>query len=199
MWWICDGAPKARPAADQGVVLDPERRYLIVTDHELDQDRLAAKVQQAMAAGPCRFYLLVLAVPPAGSNNFSDLIGVVGETVPPNTGQIERGWQWASHQLAHELAGLRKLGADADADGESGEPHPLRAISEVLAKRPADEIILATSRHLMARMMAVDLPTGSSATLDSRSPSLGWAGRRRDVGKWDCGSRMGDSNSAHRL
>lgn len=150
-----------------------------------------------MAAGPCRFYLLLLAVPPAGSDNFSDLIGVVGETVPPNTGQIERGWQWASHQLAHELAGLRKLGADAD--GESGEPHPLRAISEVLAKRPADEIILATSRHLMARMMAVDLPTGSSATLDSRSPSLGWAGRRRDVGKWDCGSRMGDSNSAHLL
>ena len=136
--------------------MDPGRRYLIVTDHELDQDRLAAKVQQAMAAGPCRFYLLVLAVPPAGSDRFSDLIGVVGETAPPHTGQTERGWQWASHQLAHELAGLRKLGADAD--GESGEPHPLRAISEVLAKRPADEIILATSRHLMAGMLAMDLP-----------------------------------------
>jgi hypothetical protein len=34
----------------------------------------------------------------------------------------------------------------------------VRAISEVLAKRPADEIILATSRHLMARMLAMDLP-----------------------------------------
>jgi hypothetical protein len=136
--------------------MEPVRRYLIVTDHEIDQERLAAKVQQAMAAGPCQFYLLVLAVPPAGSDNFSDLIAVVGETAPPNTGQAERGWEWASHQLAHELAGLRKLGADAD--GESGEPHPLRAGSEVLAKRPADEIILATSRHLMARMMAMDLP-----------------------------------------
>jgi hypothetical protein len=62
----------------------------------------------------------------------------------------------ASGQLAHELDGLRKLGADAD--GEAGEPHPVRAISEVLAKRPADEIILATSRHLLARMMAMDLP-----------------------------------------
>ena len=78
---------------------------------------------------------------------------------PPSLpfGQNEdRAWQWASHQLAHELDGLRKLGVDAD--GEAGEPHPVRAISEVLAKRPADEIILATSRHLLARMMAMDLP-----------------------------------------
>jgi hypothetical protein len=37
-------APQGRPAADQGVVMDQVRRYLIVTDHELDQERLAAKV-----------------------------------------------------------------------------------------------------------------------------------------------------------
>lgn len=135
--------------------MDPGRRYLIVTDHELDQDRLAAKVQQAMAAGPCQFYLLVLAVPPAGSDGFSDLIGVVGETAPPNTGQVERGWQWASHQLAHELVRLRKLGANAD--GEAGEPHPLRAIREVLVKHPADEIILATAPHRVTRLLAMDL------------------------------------------
>jgi hypothetical protein len=76
--------------------MDAVRRHLIVTDHELDQDRLAAKVRQAMAAGPCQFYLLVLAVPPAGSDNFSDLIGVV-ETAPPKTGQAERGWEWAGY------------------------------------------------------------------------------------------------------
>jgi hypothetical protein len=136
--------------------MDQVRRYLIVTDHELDQERLAAKVQHAMAAGPCRFYVLVLAVPPGSSYNFWGLIAG-GEAVPPNVGQNEdRAWQWASYQLAHELDGLRKLGADAD--GEAGEPHPVGAISEVLAKRPADEIILATSRHLLARMMAMDLP-----------------------------------------
>jgi hypothetical protein len=136
--------------------MDQVRRYLIVTDHELDQEPLAAKVQQATAAGPCQFYLLVLAVPPGSSHNFWGLIAA-GEAVAPNPGQTEeRGWQWASHQLAHELATLRTLGASAD--GETGEPQPLRAISEVLAKRPADEIILATSRHLMAKMMAMDLP-----------------------------------------
>ena len=41
----------------------------------------------------------------------------------------------------HELARLQELGANAD--GEAGEPHPVRAIREVLAKHPADEIILA--------------------------------------------------------
>jgi hypothetical protein len=122
--------------------MEEVRRYLIVTDDELDQDRLAARVQHAMAAGPCRFY--VLAVTPGSSYNFWGLIAG-GEAVPPNVGQNEdRAWQWASYQLAHELDGLRKLGVDAD--GEAGEPHPVRAISEVLAKRPADEIILATSR-----------------------------------------------------
>ena len=136
--------------------MDEVRRYLIVTDHELDQERLASKVQQAMAAGPCQFYVLVLAVPPGSSYNFWGLIAA-GEAPLPTFGQNEdRAWQWASHQLAHELDGLGKLGVDAD--GEAGEPHPVRAISEVLAKRPADEIILATSRHLLARMMAMDLP-----------------------------------------
>ena len=42
---------------------DKVRRYLIVTDHALDDQQLAATVQQSLAAGPCQFYLLVLASP----------------------------------------------------------------------------------------------------------------------------------------
>jgi hypothetical protein len=53
------------------------------------------------------------------------------------------------------LGRLRKLGADAD--GKTGEAHPLRAIREVLARRPADEIILATAPHRMTRLLAMDL------------------------------------------
>jgi hypothetical protein len=64
--------------------MDEVCRYLIVTDHELDQDQLAAKVQHAMAAGPCRFYVLVLAIPPGSSYNFWGLIAG-GEAVPPPT------------------------------------------------------------------------------------------------------------------
>jgi hypothetical protein len=42
---------------------DKVRRYLVVTDHALDDQQLAATVQQSLAAEPCQFYLLVLATP----------------------------------------------------------------------------------------------------------------------------------------
>ena len=46
---------------------DKLRRYLIVTDHALDDQQLGATVQPSLAPGPCQFYLLVLATP-AGTN-----------------------------------------------------------------------------------------------------------------------------------
>jgi hypothetical protein len=49
------------------------------------------------------------------------------------------------------------VGGRADADGETGEPHPLRAIREVLARHPADEIILATAPHRVTRLLAMEL------------------------------------------
>jgi hypothetical protein len=134
---------------------DKVRRYLIVTDYALDDQQLAATVQLSLAAGPCGFYLLVLANP-AGTKD-RVLWGVLsGAASAPNPGPAEeQGWDRAREQLAHNLVGLRKLGADAD--GETGEAHPLRAIGEVLARRPADEIILASAPHRMTRLLAMDL------------------------------------------
>jgi hypothetical protein len=139
------------------------RRFLIVTDHALDDQQLAATVQQSLAAGPCQFYLLVLATP-AGTKNriwwdvavggFSDGGGVSASA--PNPGPAgAQGWDRAREQLAHNLVRLRRLGADAD--GETVEPPPLRAIREVLGRRPCDEIILATAPHRMTRLLAMDL------------------------------------------
>ena len=135
-----------------------------MADHALDDEQLAATVQQSLATGPCRFYLLVLATP-AGTKEriwwdvavggFSDGGGVSASG--PNPGPAEElDWDRAREQLAHNLVRLRKLGVDAD--GETDEAtHPLRAIREVLAKRPADEIILATAPHRMTRLLAMDL------------------------------------------
>ena len=49
---------------------DKLRRYLVVTDHALDDQQLAATVQQSPAAGPCQFYLLVLATPAGTKDHF---------------------------------------------------------------------------------------------------------------------------------
>jgi hypothetical protein len=81
---------------------------------------------------------------------------LLGSASAPNPGPAEElGWDRAREQLAHNLVRLRKLGADAD--GETGEAPPLGAIREVLAKHPADEIILSTAPHRMTRLLAMDL------------------------------------------
>jgi hypothetical protein len=135
---------------------DKVRRYLIVTDHALDDQQLAATVQPSLAAGPCQFYLLVLATP-AGTKDRVLWGALSGSSASaPNPGPAaEQGWHRARAQLAHNLVGLRKLGADAD--GETGEPPPLRAIREVLARRPCEAIILATAPHRLTRLLAMDL------------------------------------------
>ena len=134
---------------------DTGRRYLIVTDHALDDQQLAATVQPSLAAGPCQFYLLVLATP-AGTKNRVLWGALSGAASAPNPGPAaEQGWDRAREQLAHNLGRLRKLGADAE--WEKGEAHQLRAIREVLARRPCDEIILATAPHRMTRLLAMDL------------------------------------------
>jgi hypothetical protein len=143
---------------------DKVRRYLIMTDHALDDQQLAATVQQSLAARPCQFYLLVLATPAGTRNRIWWDVAVGGlrdggggwSASVPNPGPAdEQGWHRAREQLAHNLVRLRKLGADAD--GETGEAHPLQAIREVLARRPCDEIILATAPHRMTRLLAMDL------------------------------------------
>jgi hypothetical protein len=135
---------------------DKVRRYLIVTDHALDDQQLAATVQQSLAAGPCQFYLLVLATP-VGTKDRVVWGALSGSSASaPNPGPAEeQGWDRAREQLADGLVRVRKLGADAD--GETGEAHPLQVIGEVLARRPCDEIILATAPHRMTRLLAMDL------------------------------------------
>jgi hypothetical protein len=94
------------------------RRYLIVTDHALDDQQLAATAQQSLAAGPCQFYLLVLATP-AGTKT-RVLWGTLGGSSAdaPNPGPAaEQGWDRAREQLAHNLVRLRKLGPTPLGDG----------------------------------------------------------------------------------
>jgi hypothetical protein len=161
---------------------DRVRRYLMVADHALDEKQLAAKVQQLLAAGPCQCYLLVLATPAGTKDRIWWDVAVGGRRFgarPPNPGPAEElGWKRARQQLAHHVVRLRKLGIDAD--GETGEPHLLRAIYEVLAKRPADEIVLATSPHRLTRLLAMDLQHRVHRSFGLPVTVLGIARRERE-------------------
>ena len=140
---------------------DKVHHYLIVTDHALDDQQLAATVQPSLAAGPCQFYLLVLATP-AGTKDRVLWGALSGAASAPNPGPAaEQGWDRAREQLAHNLGGLRKLGADAD--GETGEPPALRAL---LGSQP----VYASGRSVRSG------PPSSCAACPTPRPAVGTAG-----------------------
>jgi hypothetical protein len=62
----------------------------------------------------------------------------------------------AQHRLEHLLGRLQELGAKAE--GELGHANPLKAISNVLASRQFDEVILSTLPQPISKWLRMDLP-----------------------------------------
>ncbi len=115
------------------------RSYLVVANQTLGGEHLMTKVRERMAAGACRFHVVVPATPP------SDHAWTEGE----------------ARALAHShldaaLARLRGLGAEVD--GEVGDQNPLLAIGDALRAERFDEIILSTLPPGPSRWLKLDLP-----------------------------------------
>ncbi len=102
------------------------RHYLVVANQTLGQPQLIEKVQECMAEGPCRFFLLVPATHARDHIRFSPA----------------EAYAIAQRRLDAAVAGLQRLGADVR--GEVGDPSPIVAIGEVLRHRDFDELILST-------------------------------------------------------
>jgi hypothetical protein len=117
------------------------RRLLIVANQTLGGEHLQRKVTDCMAAGPCRFYLLV----PAAPYNGHGLVWTEGQNRA-----------LANDRLYEALERLRDMGADVE--GEVGDQRPLDAIADVLQHRDFDEIILSTLPPGVSRWLAQDLP-----------------------------------------
>jgi hypothetical protein len=128
------------------------RRYLIVANQTLGGDELRNKLKECAAAGPCQFYVLVPATTPSGARLRAFSAMAAGE---PAASEPSR-WDLARTRLGQELVHLAKLGVKAD--GEVGDPNPLRAIREVLDRQQFDEIILSTLPRHASRWLAMDLP-----------------------------------------
>jgi hypothetical protein len=157
------------------------RRYLVVANQTLGGDQLMAAIRERMAAGPSHFHLLV----PATSADELDPGYLARASEPerpaaaPGTEGLDRrqarqlledeldevghaesgedmGRRLARERLAHELAHLRELGADAS--GEVGVSDPVEAVGVVLHRWEFDEIILSTLPGRSSRWLARDLP-----------------------------------------
>lgn len=117
------------------------RRYLVVSNQTLSSEALVEKVRSCLAAGPCRFHLVVPA-----THTHDHLTWTEG-----------RDRALARRRLDAALERLRDLGADAD--GEVGDARPLDAIADALRDQPQfDEIILVTLPPGLSRWLHQDLP-----------------------------------------
>lgn len=117
------------------------RRYLVVSNQTLSSETLVEKVRSCLAAGPCRFHVVVPA-----THTHDHLTWTEG-----------RDRALARQRLEAALERLRGVGADVD--GEVGDARPLDAIADALRDQPPfDEIILLTLPPGMSRWLHQDLP-----------------------------------------
>lgn len=116
------------------------RRYLVVANQTLGGEHLLERVRECLAAGPCRFHLLVPASPPR-------------DHLTATEGQARAA---AQRRMEEAIAAFRALGAEAD--GEVGDARPLSAVADVLRHHVFDEIIVSTLPPGPSRWLKQDLP-----------------------------------------
>ena len=117
------------------------RRYLVVANQTLAGPALEGRIRACLAAGPCRFHVVVPATPPQDQAVWTE-----GEANA-----------LAEASLDHALSRFRSLGAVAD--GEVGDAQPLEAIRDALRETAYDEVILSTLPPGLSKWLKLDLPT----------------------------------------
>ena len=131
------------------------RRYLVIANQTLAEAELSEAIRQRLEAGPSTFYVLV------PNTDHGDLAARIfkGAPVAPGAGEAtadQQAAEHAQHRLGQLLADLRGVGAEAD--GDLGDPDPLKAAEQLLTTRTFDEIILATLPQPISKWLGMDLP-----------------------------------------
>lgn len=150
------------------------RRYLVVANQTLGGEELAARLQELMKDGPCRFHFVVPITQTAGSDHAVD--GPWAPLVVHDGYQVGR--QLAEGRLTHELARLRQAGAQAD--GEVADAAPMDHVRALVTQEQFDAVIVSTLPRRMSRWLRVDLPARIRRTtelpmehvISSAGPSL---------------------------
>lgn len=117
------------------------RRVLVVANQTLGGSHLLEEVRRTLAAGPCRFHVVVPATPPQDHAVWTE-----GEATAV-----------ARERLEAALERFQAMGAEAE--GEVGDADPILAIADALADREVDEVILSTLPPGISRWMRLDLPS----------------------------------------
>jgi len=127
------------------------RRYLVVANRTLGGDVLVQAIRERMLQGPAQFWVLVPATSRSywAQTGYGSMRNLNAETAPSDASLAQR-------QLDTELRRLHEAGADAD--GEVGDPDPMKAITDTMRRQKFDEIILSTLPKERSRWLRQNLP-----------------------------------------
>ena len=137
---------------------------LLVANQTLAGGEVEAFVRARLEAeSPPEFTLLVPATAQAPANADkaarafgAAVMGAPTRTEAPRQDAVDAGYEQARARLEYGLSTLRRLGATVD--GDVGDAHPYKAISEVLERRHVDEVVLFTLPHGVSRWLHLDIP-----------------------------------------
>jgi hypothetical protein len=135
-------------------------RILVVANKTLGSSDLLQSIRDRMANGPCQFTVLVPAIPHAHRESTIETLTRRITNMPVTDearGAEEADYEHARGRVEFGIEQLRRLGAEAD--GEVGNPNPVKAVEDALARRKYDEIILSTLPNRVGGWLSQDLPS----------------------------------------
>jgi len=117
------------------------RSFLIVANQTIGGEPLKAAIDERLATGPARFYVVVPATPVGGGMTWDET-------------ETQKA---ARERLDAVVERLRTAGAEAD--GEVGVRDPVDAAHDALRRVTVDEIILSTLPAGISRWLGQDVPS----------------------------------------
>lgn len=137
-------------------------RVLLVANLALEGPEFEEAVRTLAARGPVTVYVLVPATPSGAlvrswDETMIDSGGLVVLPDPATMDTDDAGVAQARFRLRHALRALAAM--QVPADGEVGDPDPVRAVSRLLATRSFDEIVVVTLPSRVSTWLEYDVPT----------------------------------------
>ena len=117
------------------------KRILIVANQTAGGSHLVEEVERRLGEGPCEFFIVCPATPPAASLTWDE---------KEVKDAARRRLETASERLG-------RLGAQVE--GVVGDYHPMAAVRDAMLGREFDEIIVSTFPHGISEWLKIDLPS----------------------------------------
>jgi nucleotide-binding universal stress UspA family protein len=115
---------------------------LVVANQTAESDQLLEALRARAERGPCKFHLLVPAIPHGAAWAMD----------------MHSGGEEAEEHVKRAVQRYRDAGLEVD-DGKIGDPDPVAAVQDAVNFKEFDEIIVSTLPKRKSRWLKLDLPT----------------------------------------